>query len=155
MRQIHNARIDDLMMIGSWLCESDRQELSATRDPDDYEGLAWDAWGSQVCKVAVEETQPVFAFGAKPMGDTALVWGFKTERGWSAIRSVTKYIQKTMIPELRSIGIRRAVCLVHPANARSQRWLTHLGFAPRATLQGLGSQEMFLFQRDELDAYPQ
>ena len=153
---VHDATLDDLMLIGSWLCAADREELAATRDPDDYEGLALDAWRSLYHKVALEDARPVFAFGANPIGDTdmAQVWGYKTEAGWASARTVTKYIQRTMIPELRAIGIQRATCLVHPKNVRSQRWLAFLGFRLEATLQGFGSrkQDMLLFQRDDADA---
>ena len=154
---VHDATLDDLMLVASWLCAADREELAVTRDPDDYEGLALDAWKSPYCKVALDEALPVFAFGALPVSrDTAVVWGFKTEPGWAAARAVTKFINRFMVPELRASGIRRAKCLVHPANARSQRWLTHLGYRPEATLQGIGPcrQEMILFQRDEPDASP-
>jgi hypothetical protein len=156
-RNIHDATLDDLMLIGSWLCAADRQELSATRDPDDYESLALDAWKSPFKKVALDNAVPVFAFGANPVdADLALVWGFKTEQGWPAARTVTKYINGIMIPELRAMGIRRAACLVHPDNTRSQRWLALLGFRLKATLWGFGTrkEDMFLFQRDEPDASP-
>lgn len=155
MRHVHDATIDDLMMIGSWLCSADRQELAATRSVEDYEQLALDAYASTVRKVVLDEAVPTFAFGANPLeGDMAIVWGFKTERGWAAIREVTKYIRRTMIPELRTMGIRRAVCLVHPDNTRSQRWLAHLGFRPEATLRGFGihNEDMLLYQRDEPNA---
>ena len=154
---IHDATLEDLMLVGSWLCDEDRIELAATRDPDDYESLALDAWSSPFKMVALAETRPVFAFGARPSytgSDTALVWGFKTESGWAAARTVTKYINRVMIPELRAFGIRRAMCLVHPGNVRSQRWLAFLSFRPKATLRGFGprNQDMLLFQRDEPDA---
>jgi len=59
-----------------------------------------------------------------------------------------------MIPELRAVGVRHAVCLVHPSNRLSHKWLLHLGFAPSAKLQGIGSrrEDMLLFRRDEPDA---
>jgi hypothetical protein len=154
---VHDATLDDLMLIGSWLCAADREEMALTRDPDDYESLAFDAWDSPFRHVALDEARPVFAFGAKPFrSDTALVWGFKTEQGWDAARTVTKYINRTMIPELRAIGIRRATCFVHPANVRSQKWLAFLDFRPKATLRGFGprKQDIILFQRDEPDASP-
>jgi hypothetical protein len=155
MRTVNDATFEDLMYIGSWLCVSDRQELSVTRDPDDYESLATDAWESSVKKVVLDNGEPVLAFGAKPcVDDIVLVWGFKTEKGWSAVRTATKYIRRTMIPELRAMGIRHGVCLVHPDNVPSQRWLTHLGYTLRATLTGIGSrhEDMLLFGWDEKDA---
>jgi hypothetical protein len=160
MIRIANATFDDLAYIGSWLCAEDRRELAVTRNPDDYPKLARDAYASKIHKVALDHAgTPVFAFGANRLGttDAALVWGFKCERGWPAILTVTKYIRRTMIPELRALGVRRALCIVHPANQRSQKWLTHnLGFRPKATLTGIGSrrEEMILMQRDEPDARP-
>jgi hypothetical protein len=153
---VHDATFEDLTMVGSWLCEEDRRELAVTRDPDDYVKLAKDALLSPIKKVVVDELSPIFAFGATPVfrKKLALVWGFKTERGWSAALTVTKYIKRIMIPELRAMGIRRAVCVVHPENTRSQKWLALLGFTPRATLDGIGNRPLLLFQRDEPDAPP-
>jgi hypothetical protein len=156
-REVHDALLDELITIGEGLCAADRHELAVTRNLDDPWMLAFDAAKSRICKVVLDEAEPVFAFGANPVSrDIAVVWGFKTERGWSSILTVTKYIRKIMIPELRAIGIRRAACLVHPDNVRSQRWLTLLGFRSKATLRGFGPrrQEMLLFQRDEPDAHP-
>jgi ribosomal protein S18 acetylase RimI-like enzyme len=155
VRTVNEPTEDDLLYIGSWLCASDRKELALTRDPDDYYLLAHDAWISPYKRVVLDEGMPVLAFGASQIiGDTAAVWGFKTERGRSSLRLVTKYIHRTMIPALRSLGVRHAVCLVHPENTASQRWLQHLGFALKATLPdiGAGHEEVFLFRRDELDA---
>jgi hypothetical protein len=155
MRTINDATFDDLVYIGSWLCDPDRIELGATRDPDDYVALARDAWRSPIKKVVLENALPTFAFGANPVsGDLAAVWGFKTVHGHRAIRQVTAYIRKTMIPELRAMGIRHAACLVHADNNASKKWLSHLGFQPRATLREFGThnEEMILFQRDEPDA---
>ena len=154
-RKIHDAMLDELITIGEDLCAADRHELAVTRNLNDPWMLAFDAAKSRICKVVLEESDPVFAFGANPISsDMAHVWGFKTERGWSSVLTVTKYIKRTMIPELRTMGIRRATCLVHPDNTRSQQWLALLGFRPKATLWGFGTrkQDMFLFQRDEPDA---
>ena len=150
MMTINTATYDDLTYIGSWLCEEDRLELMLTRDTDDYVSLANDAWASKYKYVALDEAIPVMAFGARPMvRDTALVWGFKTDRGWGAIRSVTKFIKRTMIPALHKAGVRRAVCAVGPDNTVSQRWLRHLGFVPRATSRDIGTRHegIILFER--------
>jgi hypothetical protein len=147
MRTINDATYDDLTYIGSWLCEEDRLELALTHNTDDYVSLANDAWASKYKYVALEEAVPVMAFGARRMvRDTALVWGFKTDRGWGAIREVTKFIRRTMIPALHKAGVRRAVCGVHPDNVVSQRWLRHLGFAPRATPPDIGTR-LVIFER--------
>jgi hypothetical protein len=154
---IHDARFSDLTFVGRWLCQADKQELAVTRDVSNVERLALDAFRSPIKKIAWHGMFPVMAFGALKSpdeDDTAIVWGFKSEEGWRAIRAVTKYIQKTMIPELRAVGVRHAVCLVHPSNRLSHKWLLHLGFAPSAKLQGIGSrrEDMLLFRRDEPDA---
>lgn len=157
MRTIADATIEDLMYVGAWMCDADRIELAATRDPDDYEGLALDAWKSPIRKVVLDDALPIFAFGANPVGsDLAAVWGFKTPKGWNAIRAVTKHIRKFMIPQLRAMGIRHAACLVHADNRASRKWLSHLDFQPRATLREFGThnEEMILYQRDEPDAGP-
>lgn len=157
MRLIVDPTIEDLMYVGSWMCDADRVELGATRDPDDYEGLALDAWKSPFKKVVLDNAIPTFAFGANPVGsDMAAVWGFKTDRGWNAIRQVTKHIRRFMIPQLRAMGIRRAACLVHADNRASRKWLSYLDFQPRATLREFGAhnEEMILYQRDEPDAQP-
>lgn len=156
MRTVNQPTLDDLLYIGSWLCESDRLEMALTRDPYNYVSLAHDAWESRFKYVVLDNALPVMAFGAKPISSTAIVWGFKTDKGWPAVPTVTKFILRTMIPALHDIGVRQAVCLVHPENWASQSWLRHLGFTPRATSREFGTrrQEVILFQRDEPDARP-
>lgn len=151
---INDATLEDLAYIGSWLCDEDRQEMALTRDTRDYLKLARDALDSAVCKVVLVNAEPVFAFGAKVEGQSASVWGFKTEKGWNSILTVTRYIKRTMIPALRDRGVRQAICLVHPDNRRSCKWLAHLGFRSEATLQGFGSHgedTLLLFRRIEAD----
>jgi hypothetical protein len=154
MITINDATVEDLTYVGSWLAPDDREELALTRDPDDYVSLADDAWRSTVCKVALYDAVPVMAFGAKTDGRTALVWGFKTDRAVPALAMVTKYIRRVMIPVLQDMGVRKAVCVVHPQNRASRDWLQILGFTPRATRRDIGTQgeEVVLFQRDEPDA---
>jgi hypothetical protein len=156
MRTVNQPTLDDLLFIGAWVCDDDRKELALTRDPDDYVRLAHDAWESGFKYVVLDNALPVFAFGAKQLGDTALVWGFKTDRGCKAVRVVTKFIRRDMIPALRGAGVRKAICIVHPDNRASQLWLRHLGFTPRATSRDFGTrqEEVLLFQRDEPDARP-
>jgi hypothetical protein len=148
---IADATMDDLTYVASWLSDIDRTELSITRDPNDYDKLAEDAYcNSQYCKVALLDGMlPVFAFGARRIKRrTVGVWGFKTKDGSRAIRTVTKYLLQHVIPDLRNTGITRAICYVHPDNRDSQRWLAHLGFRPLATPGELGTP-LIRYQRDE------
>jgi hypothetical protein len=150
MITIADATMDDLTYVASWLSDIDRTELSITRDPNDYDKLAADAYISPCCKVALRDGMtPVFAFGVRPIDKTTVgVWGFKTHDGWCAIRAVTKYLIRHVIPDLRDTGITRAICYVHPGNTASQRWLAHLGFRPLATRGDLGTP-LIRYQRDE------
>lgn len=152
MRTINAPTLDDLAYIGSWLCEADRIELALTRDPDNYVSLALDAFESDFKYVVLDDGVPVMAFGAKPIGPMAIVWGYKTDRGRLVVPMVTKFIKRTMIPALHKQGVSRAVCLVHPNNWASHGWLRHLGFTPRATTREFGTrhEEVLLFQRDDL-----
>jgi hypothetical protein len=150
MITIADATMDDLTYVASWLSAIDRTELSITRDPNDYDTLAADAYISPCCKVALlDGMTPVFAFGVRPIAnDTVGVWGFKTRDGRRAVRAVTKYLIKHVIPALRDTGITRAICYVHPDNTASQRWLAHLGFRPMATPGDFGTP-LIRYQRDE------
>jgi hypothetical protein len=156
MKTVNQPTMDDLLYVGVWMCESDWNELALTRDPNDYVRLAHDAWESEFKYVVLDNALPVFAFGAKQLGDTALVWGFKTDDGCKSVGTVTKFIRRTMIPALRDAGVRKAVCIVDPDNRASQIWLRHLGFTPRATSRDFGTrqEDVLLFQRDEPDARP-
>lgn len=156
MRTVNEPTLDDLLFVASWMCESDQLELALTRDPTDYVRLAHDAWDSRFKYVVLDNGSPVMAFGAKSMKDTALVWGFKTDKGWPAVRIATKYIKRVMIPALRQAGMRRGICLVHPNNWASQLWLRHLGFNLKATTRELGTrhEEVLLFQYDEPNVVP-
>ena len=149
MIHVATATLDDLAYVASWMCDLDRQELAVTRDPDDYEGLALDAFASTLHHVALDAGgRPIFAFGAYPVDSrTAHVWGFKTKDGPRAIHTVTKFLVREMIPKLRRLGVNRAVCYVHSDNTPSRKWLAHLGFVPRATPGELGTP-LILYQRD-------
>jgi hypothetical protein len=148
--RIATATFQDLAYVASWLSETDREELALTRDPDDYIRLADDAFRSLIHKVAIDDAGiPILAFGATPLGiDIAQVWGFKTKYGARAIPAVTKHVKREMIPTLRSLGVTRAVCLVHRHNLASRKWLAYLGFRPKAT-EGEFGTPLIYYQRDE------
>jgi hypothetical protein len=152
MITIADATFEDLAYVANWMSDVDRLEMACTRDPDDYIKLARDSEKSLICKVALDNCcTPVFAFGAHPNGfAAATVWGYKTEKGTRAIRTVTRYLRDEMIPNLRNIGVVRASCFVHKDNHGSRLWLSRLGFRPQATHGDIGTP-LLLYQRDEPD----
>jgi hypothetical protein len=138
---VHEASTPELIAVAQNLRQSDRDELSISRDPDDWLALVCDVIGSMECKVATIDSVPVLAFGVRIVGPTTVtVWGFGTERAPEAGRVVTRYVKQRMIPLLRSLGMTRAQCAVSPDNLVSRRWLALLGFTPEASFPGLGNR---------------
>jgi hypothetical protein len=147
---IEDASLMKLIYVAQELRPLDRLELACTRDPDDYESLAVEAWASPVKHIALaSDGEPVFAFGARPGGCNHLVqpWAFGTERSHEVMGEVTKFVIRFMIPRLARVGARRAQVAVHPENYPAIKWLAHLGFAVEAKLTGIGShgEDMLLF----------
>ena len=146
---IEDANFDDLRFIALNLRPEDRLELAVTRDADDYESLAWSAAYSRHRKVAITDGRPVFAFGAADMPGQhkVQVWGFGTRDALPALKPVTRYIQRILIPEILSRGVLSAQAISHPANKISHRWLKHLGFTLGAAVPDVGDRKetMFLF----------
>jgi hypothetical protein len=147
--RIDDANFDDLRFLAINLRPEDRLELSVTRDLQRYEDLAWSAAFSRWRKVAIVERQPVFAFGANeiPHEPRVHVWGFGSVDAVQALKPVTRYIKKLMVPEILRSGVIEAQAVSHPANAVSHRWLIFLGFRLKATITGVGArkEDMLLF----------
>lgn len=146
---IANANFDDLRFLALNLRPEDVLELSVTRDLSRYEDLAWAGAFSTWRKVAIWERKPVFAFGAAeiPHEPRVHVWGFGSLDAVHALKPVTKYIRRFMIPEILRAGTIEAQAVSHPANLTSHRWLQFLGFRPKATITGIGprQEDMLLF----------
>ena len=149
MPVIENANFKDLRFLAMNLRPEDKLELSVTRDTSDYDKLAWAGAYSRWRKVAIWDRQPVFGFGATQIPGSAKVhvWGFGCVHAVHALKPVTRYIKRVMIPEILSSGAVEAQAVSHPANQASHRWLQFLGFKLKATITGVGprKQDMFLF----------
>jgi hypothetical protein len=147
--RIDDANFDDLRFLAINLRPEDRLELSVTRDLQRYEDLAWAGAFSRWRKVAIVERQPVFAFGANEIvhEPRVQVWGFGSMDAVQALKPVTRYIKKLMVPEILRSGVIEAQAVSHPANTVSHRWLTFLGFRLKATITGVGArkEDMLLF----------
>ena len=149
MVTIREPNFHEFIRVASRLREADVRELSITRkDLDRPVKLATAAWTSVYRRLALWEKTPAMAFGASAApGGCVQVWGFGTVDTVRVIRTVTKFVIRSMIPELLSRGVSSARAIVHPENRSSQAWLQHLGFKPEATLTGLGDrqEEMILY----------
>jgi hypothetical protein len=149
MPKIDDANFNDLRFLAMNLRPEDTLELSVTRDLKKYEDLSWAGAYAKWRKVAIYDRRPVFAFGASeiPNEPRVHVWGFGSLDAVHALKPVTRYIRKLMVPEILRSGIIEAQAISHPANTVSHRWLTFLGFRLKATIPGVGArkQDMFLF----------
>jgi hypothetical protein len=137
---IHPPSFDELLHIAKNLRGDDVKELSATRNLAQPTWLATSAHAAKYKRVAYLDNEPVFAFGmsmVKP--DHGQAWGFGTSKSHLVTRAVTKFIRKTMVPEMLSMGLAAVQAIGHPDNEVSWRWLQHLGFRPVANLAGIGS----------------
>ena len=149
MPKIDDANFNDLRFLALNLRPEDTLELSVTRDLDDINDLAWAGAYSRWKKVAIWDRRPVFAFGATQIEKEprVQVWGFGGVHAVHALKPVTRYIKKIMIPEILQSGAVEARAVSHPANVMSHRWLQFLGFRLKATITGVGprKQDMLLF----------
>ena len=147
--KIDDANFNDLRFLALNLRPEDTLELSVTRDLKKYEDLAWAGAYAKWRKVAIYDRRPVFAFGASeiPNEPRVHVWGFGSLDAVHALKPVTRYIKKLMVPEILHSGVVEAQAISHPANTVSHRWLTFLGFRLKATITGVGArkQDMLLF----------
>ncbi len=140
----------EIVAVAAHLREADMRELSVTRKfLDQPSKLATAAWVSVYRRIACLGADPVFAFGASETPDRSRVqvWGFGTPRAKLVLKTVTKFVLRSMIPELTGRGFLAAQAIVHPENELSNRWLRHLGFAPEATVTGVGDrhEDMILY----------
>ena len=146
---IDNANYNDLLFLAINLRPEDTLELSVTRDIGDANDLAWAGAYSRWRKVAIWDNRPAFAFGATQIEKEprVQVWGFGCVHAVHALKPVTRYIKKVMIPEILASGALEAQAVSHPANVTSHRWLQFLGFRLKATITGVGprKQDMLLF----------
>ena len=146
---IDDANYSDLRYLAINLRPEDVLELSVTRDINDYSKLAWAGAYSRWRKIAIWDRRPVFGFGAAeiPGENRVHVWGFGSMNAVHALKPVTRYIKRIMIPEILASGAVEAQAISHPANETSHRWLQFLGFRLKATITGVGprKQDMLLF----------
>jgi hypothetical protein len=149
MIAIHQPSFEEILAVARNLRADDVKELSVTRDLSPTK-LAADAWRAKYRRAAYIDETPVFVFGLTLFNDPkhCQVWGFGSEEAPRAMRAVTKFCLRTMIPEMLDMGLQTAQAVGHPDNELSKRWLRRLGYSPTAiTLPGIGAgkQNMILW----------
>jgi hypothetical protein len=145
---IHPPSFDELLHVAKNLRGDDVKELSATRNLAQPTWLATSAHAAKYKRIAYFDNEPVFAFGMSMIKPgLGQAWGFGTEKSHLVTRTVTKFIRKTMVPEMLSMGLTAAQAIGHPDNQVSRRWLSHLGFREIANLSGIGAggQDLILW----------
>jgi hypothetical protein len=139
---IHQPSFEEILAVVRDLREVDQRELSITRDLANPTKLAADAWRAKYRRAAYIDEKPVFVFGLTLYDDPqhCQVWGFGTEEAPRAMKAVTKFCLRTMIPEMLDMGLLSAQAVAHPDNELSSRWLRRLGYSSMAiTVPGIGS----------------
>jgi hypothetical protein len=138
---IHQPSFDEILAVARDLRPEDAKELSITRNLDQPARLAASAWTAKYRRMAYIDDTPVFAFGMTLMSDQqGQVWGFGTSQASRVMHSVTKFILRSMIPDMLGEGLLAVQAITHPSNALSTRWLRRIGFAPMAiTVPGIGA----------------
>jgi hypothetical protein len=149
MIEIRQPTFEDLLFVSANLRAEDVRELSITRnDLDIPSRLATAAWCAKYRRCAYLGGEPTFAFGVSAVAhDHGQAWGFGTKHTRKVIKSVTKFIIRTMVPEMLHDGLAAVQALGQPENRLSARWLGHLGFTAVANLAGIGAggEDLFLW----------
>jgi hypothetical protein len=131
------------------LRERDREEVFATRYDESPESLAeqtlmcgdfqWIAW---------RDGLPVASIGAYPAWPNVwTVWAFGTDDWPRVALTLTKHVQRFMIPALKNSGAHRAQCFALDTHHDARRWLVALGAkeGPRLDKFGKNGQTFVLY----------
>jgi hypothetical protein len=140
---IHQPSFDEILAVARNLRAADIKELSVTRDLSNPTKLATAAWAAKYRRAAYTGEKPVFVFGMTFFENDPTqgqAWGFGTNTSHLVMKAVTKFIVRTMVPEMLDFGVRAVQVVSHPDNQLSARWLRRLGFSSMAaTLPGIGA----------------
>jgi hypothetical protein len=141
---IHQPSFEEILAVARNLRAADIKELSVTRrDLSNPVKLATSAWAAKYRRAAYIGEKPVFVFGMTLFeGDPTQgqAWGFGTSTAHLAMKAVTKFIIRDMVPDMLGIGLVAVQAIGHPEHDLSARWLRRLGFSSMAaTLPGVGA----------------
>jgi hypothetical protein len=141
---IIHARYPDVVEIARNMRELDAEEIWPVTSVQTPETLAVaTVAGSGLKYVARCGAVPVATWGASEVRPrVASVWMFATDRWPKVALSVTRHINRTVMPILMSAGCVRAECWSHDNHHVAHRWLELLGAVREATVEDYGQNRV-------------
>jgi RimJ/RimL family protein N-acetyltransferase len=132
------------------LRERDRREIYALRWDDEPDHLIADlvAYSGPLWRQWDWDGEPIAIVGATPRRPgVAMVGAFGTELWPKAIRAMTAYVLRDLIPTLVGADYHRAEAYAMAANIDSRRWIEALGGQREAWLHayGKGREDFILY----------
>ena len=141
---IIDARYVDVVDIARNMRELDAEEIWPVTHAQTPESLALGTVAGNGLKyVARYGAVPVATWGASEVRPrVASVWMFATDRWPKVALSVTRHINRTVMPILMSAGCVRAECWSHDNHHVAHRWLELLGAVREATVEDYGQNRV-------------
>ncbi len=135
---------------------ADRRELQAQRWEDDLGTLPEDiltAYGPYAWIVSLHD-EPIAAVGAVPMWPGVVyAWMFATDKFPQIELFLTRFVKRSMIPNLVSLGTHRCEARSIEGHDVAHRWLRALGAQEECRLHryGKGGEDFLVFRWDRPD----
>jgi len=129
----------DLSFIASRLRPEDKVEVEALIGPIHYIDLAA-IHLRDVLYVALDEGNPVAAFGASRTIGAHLwtAWSWGSPQITPSIPAITKFVRRSMIPELIEYGAHRVEARALASHWQARKWLKLMGSTERCELPMYG-----------------
>ena len=142
--KIIDARYPDVVEIARNLRELDAEEIWPVTHAQTPEALALATVAGNALKyVARYGEASVATWGASEVRPrVASVWMFATDKWPKVALSVTRHINRTVMPILISSGCVRAECWSHNNHHVAHRWLELLGATREATVEDYGQNRV-------------
>ena len=141
---IIDARYPDVVEIARNMRELDAEEIWPVTHAQTPETLAVaTVAGSGLKYVARYGAVPVATWGASEMRPKVVsVWMFATDRWPKVALSVTRHINRVVMPILIEAGCVRAECWTHAGHHVAHKWLSILGAVREATVEDYGANRV-------------
>ena len=139
-----DARYPDVVEIARNMRELDAEEIWPVTYAKTPENLALSTVAGVGLKyVARYGAVPVATWGASEMRPKVVsVWMFATDRWPKVALSVTRHINRVVMPTLIEAGCVRAECWTHANHHVAHRWLELLGAVREATVEDYGQNRV-------------